>query len=63
MKKIKKYIDENPDVINILLGVILLTIAGFVYFDFEIMFKVFIGVVIFGIVIGLISFLIRILSK
>jgi hypothetical protein len=63
MEKIKKYINENPNAINILLGVILFTIAGFVYFDFEIMFKVFIGVVLFGIVIGLISFLIRIFSK
>jgi len=33
--------------------------AGIVYYDFEIMFKVFIAIVIFSVIIGLISFIIK----
>ncbi|NCT19336.1 MAG: hypothetical protein COZ75_02905 [Flavobacteriaceae bacterium CG_4_8_14_3_um_filter_34_10] len=63
MEKIKLFINKNPNLINIILGIIGFTIAGIVYYDFEIMLKVFVGVVIFSVVIGLISFAIKIFLK
>lgn len=63
MKKIKKFIDKNPHSTDITLGVIGLIVAGFIYYDFEIMFKILIGVAVFGVLIGLIFFLIRILFR
>ena len=59
MEKIKLLINKNPNLVNIILGILMFTFAGIVYYDFEIMFKVFIAIVIFSVIIGLISFIIK----
>ncbi|MFE3846438.1 hypothetical protein ACFX5D_00450 [Flavobacterium sp. LB3P45] len=63
MKKIKLFIDKNPEFIYIIIGVIAFAVIGIIYDNLEIMFKVFLGVVLFGVLIGLISYLIKIFSK
>jgi len=59
LKNVSLFINKNPSFISILLGLLLFIVAGTVYYDLEIMFIVLLGVVIFGVFIGLISAIIK----
>ena len=59
MKKINLFINKYTELIYILIGVIGFTIIGVNYDSLDTMFKIFLGVVIFGIIIGIVSYFIR----
>lgn len=63
MRKIQLFINKNPNSFNIIIGLIGFTVAGIAFYDFKIMLKLLIGVVLFSIVMGLIFFLIKIFFR
>lgn len=63
MKKIIFFINNNTEIVRIILGIIAFTIIGLTYNNLEAMFKIFLGAVLFGVLIGLILHLIKIFLK
>jgi len=63
MKKIIFFINNNTEIVRIILGIIAFTIIGFTYNNLDAMFKIFLGAVLFGVLIGLILYLIKIFLK
>lgn len=63
MKKINQFINKTPELIYIMLGVVGFAVIGIIYDSLDTMFKIFLGVVVFGILIGLISYIIKIFSN
>ena len=63
LRKINLAINKNPEVTSIVIGIILLGIVAAIYNDFKNLSIVFLGVVLFGILIGLISALVKIFFK
>jgi hypothetical protein len=63
MKIFLLFINNNTEIVMIIVSIIAFTIIGLAYNNLEIMFKVFLGVILFGVLIGIIFFLIKILSK
>jgi len=63
MKKIIFFINNNTEIVRIILAIIAFTIIGLTYNNLEAMFKIFLGAVLFGVLIGLILHLIKIFLK
>jgi len=63
MRKINLFIDKNPELISIIIGIIGFVVIGIIYDSLYTMFKIFLGTIAFGVFIGLIFGLIKIFSK
>lgn len=63
MEKIIFFIKKNPELTTIFIGLIGCIIVGIAYSNLEIMFELVLGAIIFGVLIGLISYLIKIFLK
>lgn len=63
MKKDKSFIYKNPEFITIIVALVACVIIGYIYDILEIMLQLFLGAIVFGAIVGLISFLIKIFSK
>jgi hypothetical protein len=60
MKKVNLIIKENPEIITTLIGLIIFVALGLFYNNLETMLILFLGVVVFGIIIGIVPFLVKI---
>ena len=63
MKKITLFINKKPELIYIIIGIIGFIIIGIIYDSLDTMLIIFLGAVVFGALIGLISYLIKRFSK
>jgi len=63
MKNINPFIDKNLEIIYIIIGVIGLIVIGFIDDSLYAILKVLLGIIAFGIFIGLISSLIKVKSN
>jgi len=63
MKKINLFINKNPELIYIIIGIIAFAVIGIIYGNLDVMFILFLGVVAFGALMGLIIFLIKLFSN
>jgi hypothetical protein len=60
MKKKSHFIDKNPELIYIIIGIIGLILIGVICNSLDTIFELLLYIIIFGVIIGLISFLIKI---
>ena len=63
MRKINLFINKNPELIYIIIGIIGFIVVGIIYDSLYTMFKIFLGTIVFGVFIGLIFYLIKLFSK
>jgi hypothetical protein len=59
MRKIKLFIDKNPELTEILIGLLFVLIIGIAYSNLEIMFEVALGSIVFGTIIGFLFYFIK----
>ncbi|MEA9412261.1 hypothetical protein [Flavobacterium sp. PL02] len=62
-KEVNAFIDKHPEFIYIIIGVIGFVIIGIINESLDTMFILFLGILVFGSLIGLISFLIKKIIK
>ena len=63
MRKINIFLNKNPDIIYLIIGIVGFIGIGFIYDSLDTMFKLFLGTIVFGVFFGLILFLIKIFLK
>jgi len=57
MKKVNVLIKKNPEIITLIIGLIIFVALGLFYNNLKAMLIVFLGIVVFGIIIGVMPFL------